>query len=91
MKIKIRFNFKIKLLRKPKIIELYVRPICILYSHAVLLPMIDVLRKKLLYFVLKGEVKDILGAGDTNCLHCNTEYFFPKPNFAHGFDFSVLG
>ncbi len=53
--------------------------------------MIDVLRKKLLFFPLKAELKDILEAGDINCLHWNTEYFLPKPNFADGLDFSVLG
>ena len=49
--------------------------------------------KEMTIFVLKAELKDVLGDGDTNCLHWNTDYFdyfFPKPNFAHGFDFSVL-
>ena len=29
---------------------------------------IDALRKKLLFFVLKAEIKDVLGTRDTNCL-----------------------
>ena len=53
--------------------------------------MIDVLRKKLLFFVLKGELKDVLGAVDTKLFALKYRVFFPKPNnFAHGFDFSVL-
>ena len=31
--------------------------------------------KEITIFVLKVELKDVLGDGDTNCLHWNTDYF----------------